>query len=162
MAIHVDDIKALAMNAHRDRQTLDALFASMLKGEGREASQAAWALTHLPAADLPALDAHRADMVDMVLTTSSVPLRRMGLALLEKLEWNEDQVCVPLLDFCLDRMLSPSEPYGVKALCIKLAYAQCRHFPELCGELKQGLLLMQPDELGAGVRHTRAKILKLL
>ena len=81
------------------------------------------------------------------------------MVLLQRLEWGIDDVRTDLLDFCLEHMLLPDEPYGVKALCMKLAYQQCRHYPELNEELRQSLLLMEPSELGTGVKHTRKKIL---
>jgi hypothetical protein len=42
---------------------------------------------------------------------------------------------------------------------MKIAYQMCRHYQELKEELRQSLLLMEPSELGTGVRHTRNKIL---
>ena len=88
------------------------------------------------------------------------------MVLLERLEWGiealDDERYVRLLDFCLEHMMLADEPYGIKALCMKIAYQMCRHYPELKDELRQSLLLMEPSELGAGVKHTRGKILKLL
>ena len=160
--MHIGEIKSVAMEAHRDAQRRDGLFASMLNGEGRDAYYAAWALTHLPPSDNSYIDVRREDLVRLAVSTSEIPLRRLSLALLERLAWGMDDVRTDLLDFCLEHMMLPEEPYGIKALCMKLAYQQCRHYPELCAELKQNLLLLEPSELGAGVRHTRGKILKLL
>lgn len=162
MVMHVDDIKALAQRAHGDATERERLFRAMLSGEGKEASNAAWALTHLPVADNKHIATHREELVQLAVSTPEVPLRRLSMALLERLEWGVDDVRIDLLDFCLEHMMRPDEPYGVKALCMKLAYRQCRHYPELCGELKRCLLLMEPSELGAGVKHTRGKLLKVL
>ena len=83
--------------------------------------------------------------------------------LLERLEWGrealDDERYVRLLDFCLEHMVLADEPYGIKSLCMKIAYQMCRHYQELKEELRQSLLLMEPSELGTGVRHTRNKIL---
>ncbi len=160
--MHIDEIKVMAMEAHRDAQRRDGLFASMLSCEGKDASNAAWALTHLPKEDNIYINMYRTELVQLAVTTPEVPLRRLSMVLLERLEWGRDDVRTDLLDFCLEHMMLADEPYGVKALCMKLAYQQCRHYPELCAELKQGLLLLEPSELGAGVKHTRGKILKLL
>lgn len=160
MVMHIGDIKALAKSAHEDAEVRERLFRTMLSGEGKEASNAAWALTHLPKEDNTYM--YRAELVQLAVTTPEVPLRRLSMVLLERLEWGRDDVRTDLLDFCLEHMMLADEPYGVKALCMKLAYQQCRHYPELCAELKQCLLLMEPSELGAGVKHTRGKILKLL
>lgn len=160
--MHIEDIKALAQSAHGDAGVRNRLFRTMLSGEGREAYHAAWALTHLPKEDTIYIDTRREELVQLAVTTDEVPLRRLSLALLERIEWGRDDVRTDLLDFCLEHMMLPDEPYGIKSLCMKLAYCQCCHYPELCAELKQGLLLMEPSELGSGVRHTRNKILKLL
>ena len=162
MVMHIDDIKALAKSAHNDAEVRERLFRTMLSGEGKEASNAAWALTHLPKEDNIYINMYRAKLVQLAITTSEVPLRRLSMVLLERLEWGRDDIRTDLLDFCLEHMMLPDEPYGVKALCMKLAYQQCRHYPELCAELKQCLLLIEPSDLGAGVKHTRGKILKLL
>jgi 3-methyladenine DNA glycosylase AlkD len=49
---------------------------------------------------------------------------------------------------------------GVRALCAKLAYLQCRHYPELLGELRQSLLMLDPALLKPGLKHMRNKILE--
>ena len=162
MVMHMDDIKALAKSAHDDAEVRERLFLTMLSGDGREAANAAWALTHLPKEDTIYINMYRARLVQLAITTPEVPLRRLSMVLLERLEWGSDDVRTDLLDFCLEHMMLADEPYGVKALCMKLAYYQCRHYPELCAELKQSLLLLEPSELGAGVRHTWGKILKNL
>ncbi len=152
----------MAQRAHADTAVREGLFAAMQGDDRREAFNAAWALTHLPASDNKYIDAHREMLVDFALATPDTSLRRLSLALLERLEWPVDAIRTDLLDFCLEHMIMAVEPYGIRALCIKLAYLQCHHCPELKYELRQGLLLMEPSELGAGVKHTRGKILKLL
>lgn len=159
MVMHIDDIKALAHRAHSDAGFRDSLFEEMQGDDLREAYNAAWALTHLPKEDNIYINMYRAKLVQLAITTSEVPLRRLSMVLLERLEWGRDDIRTDLLDFCLEHMMLADEPYGVKALCMKLAYQQCRHYPELKEELRQSLLLMEPSELGTGVRHTRNKIL---
>ena len=162
MAMHIEDIKALAQSAHNDTRERERLFRAMIYGKGKEAYYAAWALTHLPASDNIYINMYRARLVDFAIATTDTSLRRLSLVLLERLEWSIDDMRTDLLDFCLEHMMLPDEPYGVKALCMKLAYQQCCHYPELKAELRQALLLMEPTELGAGVKHTRGKLLKLL
>lgn len=160
--MHIDEVKALAQRAHQNSAVLDNLFADMLHGEERQARLSAWVLTHLPATDNAAIDLRRDALVELALSTESTPLRRLALVLLQRLKWPAAAVRTDLLDFCLQRMAAPDEPYGVRSLCIKLAYALCRHYDELREELRQSLLLMEPSELGAGVRACRTNILKLL
>ena len=160
--LHIDDIKALAKKAHDDASVREELFATAMHAVGKEASNAAWALTHLPVADNKYIDAHRDALVQLAVSTPEVPVRRLAMALLERLEWGIDDVRTDLLDFCLEHMVRNDEPYGVRSLCMKLAYQQCRHYPELREELRQCLLLIEPSELGAGVKNTWNKTLKML
>lgn len=160
--MHIGEIKAMARQAHDDAAAREGLFEALQDYDRDESVHAAWALTHLPKEDNIHIAAHREELVMLATTTPDTSLRRITLSLLERLEWDVEEVRTDLLDFCLEHLLLPDEPYGVRALCIKLAYKQCRHYPELCGELKQCLLLMEPTDLGAGVKHTRNKILKNL
>ena len=158
--IHIDEVKCLAQSAHRDAKVREDLFSEALADKGRQSSHAAWVLTHMPSDDNKYVDEHREELLQLALATEDTSLRRISLTLLERLEWSDADV--RLLDFCLDRMMRRDEPYGVRSLCMKLAYAQCIHYPELMDELRQALLYIEPDEIGAGVRHTRTKILKML
>lgn len=128
----------------------------------RSAVNAAWALSHLPGPDNRYIAEYRELLVELALTTPDTSLRRLSLALLERLEWGRAEVRTDLLDFCLDRLVRSDEPVGVRALCLKLAYSQCRHYPELCGELRRILLLMEPADLKPALNHIRMKTLKLL
>ncbi|MBR4506343.1 MAG: hypothetical protein IKP21_06180 [Bacteroidales bacterium] len=160
--MHIDNIKALAQSAHNNPDERERLFSAILGGEGKDAYYAAWALTHLPTSDNIYINMYRARLTDFAIATPDTSMRRLALALLERLEWTVDDIRTDLLDFCLEHMMLPSEPYGIKALCIKLAYQQCRHYPELKAELRNALLLLEPSELGAGVKHTRKKTLERL
>lgn len=159
-SLHIDDVKALAMSAHGDARVRRSLFADALEGEGRASANALWALTHLPSQDDVFIAEHRRDLTALALEAADATRRRLALTLLERLEWGVDQVDTALLDFCLGHLMDPSEAVGVRALCAKLAYRQCRHYPELLGELRQSLLMLDPALLKPGLRHVRNKILE--
>lgn len=158
--LHIDDVKALAMSAHGDAGARRSLFADALEGKGRASANALWALTHLPSQDDVFIAEHRRELTVLALKAADVTRRRLALTLLERLEWSVDQVDTALLDFCLGHLMDPSEAVGVRALCAKLAYLQCRHYPELLGELRQSLLMLDPALLKPGLRHVRNKILE--
>ena len=159
-SLHIDDVKALAMSAHGDARVRRSLFADALEGEGRASANALWALTHLPSQDDVFIAEHRQGLTALALDAADVTRRRLALTLLERLEWSVDQVDTALLDFCLGHLMDPSEAVGVRALCAKLAYLQCRHYPELLGELRQSLLMLDPALLKPGLKHVRNKILE--
>ena len=158
-SLHIDDVKALAMSAHGDARARRSLFADALEGEGRRSANALWALTHLPSQDVVFIAEHRRELTALALGAADVTRRRLALTLLERLEWGVDQVDTALLDFCLGHLMDPSEAVGVRALCAKLAYRQCCHYPELLGELRQSLLMLDPALLKPGLKHVRNKIL---
>ena len=160
--MHIDDVKALAQQAHEDASVREELFSAMHGSDFRQATHAAWVLTHLPKTDIAYIESHREDLVRLALDTPHIPLRRISLTLLERLEWGLEEVRTDLLDFCLEHLLRSEEPYGVRAMCVKLAYYQCRYYPELCGELYRTLAMMEQTDMGSGLRHTRGKIMKLV
>ncbi len=167
--MHIDEIKAIAQRAHNDAAVRDALFQA-LHGENRDvAVHSAWALTHLPKTDNGFIAAHREELVGLATTTGDTSLRRIVLTLLERLEWSvptgqeePPDYYVELLNFSMEHLMMPAEPYGVRSLCMKLAYTLSIPYPELLDELRQCLLMIEPTELGAGVRHTRNKLLAQL
>lgn len=67
---------------------------------------------------------------------------------------------IVFFDFCLNRMLSPSESVAGQAVCMKLAYAFCMKEPELLGEFEAYLENMEPEYYTAAVQCTRTNILK--
>ena len=170
----IKEIKALARQAHSDSRVREQLVHDVLTGERQKAVYSAWALTHLPESDRIHLAAHREALTHIAVTTSDTSLRRLTLALLERLSWNLDSLAsvsgnqdpprcyMELLDCCFARLMQPDEAPGVRSLCMKLAYKLSLPYPELLGELRQCLLMLEPATLSAGVIHTRNKLLKLI
>lgn len=162
--MHVDEIKRMAWRAHTNAACRDRLFTALLSDDRTEAVQAAWALTHLPKEDNNHIANHREELTRKVISTPDTSLRRLTLALLERLDWpfvdEPPEFYLRLLNFCFQHMMLADETYGVRSLSMKLAYRLALPYPELLGELRQSLLLLEPTELGAGVRCTRNKLLK--
>lgn len=163
--MHIEEIKAIARRAHSDAAFREGLFSALQGDNHTEAVHAAWALTHLPKEDNNHIAYHREELTKKAISTPDTSLRRITLSLLERLDWSTDdppEHYLQLLDFCFQHMMSADEPYGVRSLCMKLAYSISLPYPELLGELRQSLLLLEPTELGAGVRCTRNKLLKAI
>lgn len=163
--MRIDEVKAMARRAHDDARVLEGLFEAMLGSERDEAVHAAWALTHLPKQDNGSIAKHREELAALATTTADTSLRRITLSLLERIDWelqdsdDAPESYVALLNFSMEHMMMGDEPYGVRALCMKLAYTLSLPYPELLEELRRSLTMIEPAELSAGVRHTRNKIL---
>lgn len=157
--LHISDVRHYAVLAHDDHSVMDLLFDAMQGTSKRAADNAAWALTHLPSSDVQHIAPRRAMLVELAIHTPDTALRRLTLNLLEKLDWPEEEIRTDLLDFCLAHLTMPSEAAGVRALCAKLAWYQCRHYPELTDEFRRTLLFLEPENLSAGLRHCRKTLL---
>ena len=53
-------------------------------------------------------------------------------------------------------------PYGIRSLAAKLAYAQCRFYPEMVSELLDRLEMMTVSDTSQALLTTRKNILKML
>lgn len=69
-------------------------------------------------------------------------------------------ISVDLLNYCLDRMLSPQESIGVQALAIRMAYRLCKQEPELLKELQLILENTDTEFYSVGVKTTIRNTLK--
>lgn len=156
--IGLADIKALVRNL--DQTGLEALYRLLFDGDKRTADNAAWVMTHVPQADRRFLKQHRDALIDEALRTKSITKQRLLLRLLEDISFGADDVRSDFLDYCLATLADVSVPYGVRALCMKLAFLQCRHYAELLSELRSSLELLEPDLLPPGLRCARRRTLE--
>ena len=154
------DVRALAEVRATDDDALWEVYSLVFAADKRTADNAAWVLTHLPAMRQALLQQRQAEMIDEAMATPSPTKRRLLLTLLERQEHSREGLRADFLDFCLACMADTSQPTGVHAVAMKLALAQCRHYPELLAELHQSLLLLQSHDLSTGLRNTWQKTLK--
>lgn len=115
------------------------------------ANNAAWVMTHKPDSEIRTLPQY--DLIDLILTTTQVSLRRLCLNLVDRQTITAESIRTDFLDFCLLHMTLPEEPTGVQALCMKLARRMCAFYPELEQEFQQTLRLMHPEHYKPGLVH---------
>ena len=72
--------------------------------------------------------------------------------LLLRQPFDEEAIRTDFIDFCLMRLADPKSTYVIRAQCIKLAYEQMRHWPELFDELRQTLEMISCEPLSPGLR----------
>lgn len=126
----------------------------------RVCRHAAWVLTKVDKEQLLQLQTQRQRLTDLVLQTPDRSLCRMVLNLLERMPIDEESLRTDLLDFCLAHMLSPDEPSGVQALCMKIAHHITRLYPELKEEFRLTLEAMDECYYTPGVTSLRRKLLR--
>lgn len=140
-----------------------SLYALTAHEEEKIAWRAAWACEKLSirmpelflAPDL------RGELAQRAMHCAHKGMRRLLLNTLLHLPAGEP-IDVPLLNFCLERILVPCETPGEQAVCIKLAHALCRKEPELLNELRACLENMEPDFCPAAVQCARRHALNHL
>lgn len=142
-----------------NNRTKEELYALIYDADDRVGYNALWIFTHFSKEDIRWLAPKRNALIDTVLAANHTGKRRLILTLLDRIAISAVDVRTDYLDFCLSKINS-SEPYGIRALCMKQAFAQCRYYPELMAELKSELQMTEYDGQSAGVAATRRNILK--
>lgn len=142
-----------------DNDCRETLYALIFDADARVGYNALWVLTHFEAGDQQWLISRRNDLINHLLTADHIGKQRLILTLLEGMPTAKDDLRTDYLDYCLSRINS-TLPYGIRALCLKQAFAQCRHYPELIQELRAEIELMGRNELSPGVASARSKVLR--
>lgn len=159
--LHLGDIRqisAACCDVQKDAMK-DELFSLVSHTDDRVGYNALWIFTHFPAEDMKWLVAKRVVLTNLVLKTDHVGKRRLILTLLEHLPIKMEDIRTDYLDFCLSKINS-TEPYAIRALCLKQSYAMCRFYPELMAELKNQIELMEYGELSPGLLSVIRRIKK--
>lgn len=158
--IGMNDIHEITFLTQNDHQKKQELYECLLDPDDNIGYKAAWIMTHFSLKENEWLYDKQDELVDTLLGCTHPGKRRLLLALLFR-QPLPNPPRVDFLDFCLERMLSKKEPLGVRSLCMKLAYEQCRHSPELLQELTMTLDLLSHDSTPS-IRTVRRNILKAM
>ena len=100
------------------------------------------------------------ELVHRAMEETNTTRLRLTLWLLLHQPFCEDDLCAEFIDFCLNGCCASSQPYAIRAQCMKLAYEQCRYYPELLEELRRILEMLAEEPLSAGVESARRQVLK--
>ncbi len=144
--------------------SLTYVFFWLVRHENDRVSyNALWVFTHFPGDSIKWLEPKHKELIDILLKEEHTGKRRLILTLLERQPVNIEEIRTDYLDFCLSKINS-TEPYAIRALSLKQAYAMCRHYPELLEELRLEMDMMTRGELSPGLlsalRHIRRHLTK--
>lgn len=140
----------------------EELYRLTLDADDRVANQALWVFTHFADGDREWLYGKHDELIDRVMAEENVSRRRMILGLLSCQQFDEEHLRADFLDFCLANITACSQPYAVRALCMKLAYEQCRFFSELTDELKATLDMLEQEPLSPGLASAKRQVTEKL
>lgn len=150
---------ALTQGEHNDNLK-EELYQLTLDADRRVAVNALWTFTHFAAADNEWLYAKHDQLIERAITEQDVTKLRLILTLLLRQPFDEEDIRTDFIDFCLARITDARAPYAIRAQCIKLAYEQMRHWPELLNELRQTLDLISCEPLSSGLRSAWRQVMK--
>lgn len=153
------DICEMARNMQTDG-IKEELYQLTLDNDRRVALQALWVFQHFDNSNNEWLYCKHRELTDRVIVEKNVAKQRHLLSLLLRQPMEEENLRSDFLDFCLANITAYSQPYAVRAQCIKLAYEQCKFFPELLDELKATLDMLAQEPLSPGLASARLQIMK--
>ena len=158
------EIKQLCASTHgaRNNRFKEELYQLTLDADRRVAVNALWAFTHFDADDNVWLFAKHDQLIDRSLKEHDTTKLRLILTLLLRQPFHEEAVRTDFIDFCLARLTDTRAPYAIRAQCIKLAYEQMRHWPELLDELRQTLEMISCEPLSPGLRSAWRQVMRKL
>ena len=136
------------------------LYMLLFDADDKLAYQAAWAMGHFSLSENKWLYSKQNELINEAMTCKHTGKRRLILSLLFR-QPLASPPRVDFLDFCLERMVLRQEQPGTQALCMKLAYEQCRSIPELLQELRTILDRMEGD-LPPSIKATRKNVLQAM
>ena len=155
----VNDI-CLLVQGEQNHSFKEQLYQLTLNDDRRVAVNALWTFTHFALADNVWLFAKHDQLIDRCLNEKDATKLRLMLNLLLSQPYTEKDIRTDFIDFCLARLTDARAPYAIRAQCIKLAYEQMRHWPELLDELRQTLEMISCEPLSPGLRSAWRHVMK--
>ena len=155
----INDI-CLLVQGEQSHSLKEQLYQLTLDDDRRVAVNALWTFTHFALADNVWLFAKHDQLIERAITEQDVTKLRLILTLLLRQPFDEEDIRTDFIDFCLARITDARAPYAIRAQCIKLAYEQMRHWPELLNELRQTLDLISCEPLSSGLRSAWRHVMK--
>ena len=160
--IDMNDIEAIRVytQGRENDARKEELYRVMMDDDGRAGGNAAWIFSHFALAENEWLYSKQQELMEAVMRTENITKRRIMMVLLERQPFTEKGFRADYLDFCLEHMAMLEEPYGIRALCMKQAFAQCSLVPELLSEFEATLELMDDNFLSPGLRTAKRNVMK--
>ena len=157
-----DDIMELCFltQSERNNHRKEELYQLTFDEDERVAFNALHVLSHFDLANNEWLYSKHDELIDRVMKEEHVGKRRLMLNLLLRQPFEEESLRSDFIDFCIGKITACSQPYAIRAYCIKLAYEQTKYYPELLAELKMALDMLEQEPLSPGLASAKRQILK--
>lgn len=157
-----DDIHEMCfLTQGTDNDSLKEELYTLISDEDvRVSYNALWVFTHFDLANNEWLYAKHDELIDKAIAEKHEGKKRLLLTLLLRQPFECDTLRTDFIDFCFEIIQSSHESYANRALCMKLAYEQCKFFPELLLELSNCLEIISVEPLSSGLKTARRNEMK--
>lgn len=154
------DIHKICIETQGDSHRMSDLYQLTFDADDRVAFNALWVFTHFDIDNTKWLYQKQDDLINRVLCEKNITKCRLMLVLLSRLSFTEENLRSDFIDYCIAKITACSQPYGVRALCIKLAWEQMKFHPELLAELKLALEMLEQETLSPGLTSAKRQVMK--
>ena len=160
--LSINDIYSLCLQTQgKENNCLkEKLYQLTLDENDRVATNALWTFTHFDEANNEWLLCKHNNLIDRVLVEKNETNSRLMLSLLLRQPFEEESLRSDFIDFCESKITACSQPYAIRAYCMKLAYEQMKYYPELLAELKATLDMLSQEPLSPALLSAKNQVLK--
>ena len=138
----------------------EELYTLISDEDVRVSYNALWVFAHFDLSNNKCLYAKHDELIDKAIAEKHDGKKRLLLTLLLRQPFECDTLRTDFIDFCFETIQSSHESCSNRALCMKLAYEQCRFFPELLSELSNCLEIISAESLSSGLKTARRNVMK--
>ena len=156
----MDDIYEICILTHGNNRKKAHLYQLTFDEDERISTNALWVFTHFDMQNNEWLYAKHDDLIDRVLVEKNETNRRLMLSLLLRQPFEEESLRSDFIDFCESKITACSQPYAIRAYCMKLAYEQMKYYPELLAELKATLDMLSQEPLSPALLSAKNQVMK--
>lgn len=157
-----DDIHEICfLTQGTDNDSLKEELYTLISDEDvRVSYNAVWVFTYFDLSNNKWLYAKHDELIDKAIAEKHDGKKRLLLTLLLRQPFECETLRTDFIDFCFETIQSSHEPCSNRALCMKLAYEQCKYFPELLSELSNCLEIIFTEPLSSGLKTARRNVMK--
>ncbi len=138
----------------------EELYQLTFDEDERVAFNALHVLSHFDLANNEWLYSKHDNLIDRVMKEKHGGKCRLMLGILLRQPFPEETLCSDFIDFCVAKITACSQPYAIRAYCIKLAYEQMKYHPELLKELEVTLDMLEQQALSPSLLSAKRQIMK--
>ncbi|MBM6890807.1 hypothetical protein H6A30_11170 [Bacteroides caecigallinarum] len=138
----------------------EELYTLISDEDVRVSYNALWVFAHFDLSNNKWLYAKHDELIDKAIAEKHDGKKRLLLTLLLRQPFECDTLRTDFIDFCFETIQSSHESCSNRALCMKLAYEQCRFFPEFLSELSNCLEIISAESLSSGLKTARRNVMK--